>query len=703
MEEKKDIRQTELEIKKLNREIKRLKKDNELLRIANDQAMRTQAYIQKGSARQIFYNNQLLLSFPYPLIMTDETLHTVLVSDAHYMINDSYTEDQIKNGVSIRDLMEAVMTDESMDEFMNLCHAALTGHPIEPVIRMQMLNGKETHWRVEIRCMHYEGNIAGLIIMFVDITDVVAVMEKAKAADKAKSNFLANMSHEIRTPMNSISGMAELILRDGKDEVSKHHAMMIKASTRSLLSIINDILDFSKIESGRLELVKKPFQTALLFNDVINMIGIRLEDKPVTFNVNIDDTLPRELYADELRIKQVLVNLLGNAVKFTSEGSISLIARCEKTDDSDCRLIITVKDTGIGIKLEDLDNIFSHFTQVDTKKNRAVEGTGLGLAISRQLINAMDGDINVESVYGKGSTFTFSLVCQVEDWRPLGNIKERMKEIKTEAYRVSFTAPGARVLIVDDNSMNLEVAAGILEPYKMSTVTASNGPDAVKIFEQDPAFDLILLDHMMPGMDGVEVLNAIRFTPGGDKCKVVALTANALSGAEEEYRRLGFDGFLAKPIEPEAMDDILKEFIPDKYIKPAETPAEGSADESLLLIPDDEIMDVIDPELGLKYCMGSPEFYHKMLNAFVDDDGSRADEIDRLFNAEEWADYRTAVHALKGSALTIGAKALSEEAKKIESSVKKGDIDYAKENHAAFMKYYRDCVAKISDIKDKII
>ncbi len=401
----------------------------------------------------------------------------------------------------------------------------------------------------------------GYIMTLTDISKEEELVLAAEAANQAKSNFLANMSHEIRTPMNAINGMSEMILRDSNDEVAKKDAAMISVASKSLLSIINDILDFSKIESGRLEIISENYQTASLINDVVTMIQIRLKDGPVELKVQADPMLPAEMQGDEVRIKQILINLLNNAVKFTTSGSITLQVGFEKFSENQCRIKVQIKDTGIGIRPEDLGQIFESFTQVDTKKNRTVEGTGLGLAISKHLINMMGGDINVESIYGEGTTFSFDIVNQVVSWEPIGELRDAMETISTECFKPEFTAESAKILVVDDNPMNLRVVEGLLKPYKIKPISLESGVAAIRCFEKLHPFDVIFMDHMMPGMDGVEVLHKIREMEGGQEAVVIALTANALSGAKRTYMEAGFDGFLAKPIEPAELDEVLRKYL----------------------------------------------------------------------------------------------------------------------------------------------
>ena len=522
------------------------------------------------------------------------------------------------------------------------------------------------------------------------MTDVVNAMERAEEADKAKSNFLANMSHEIRTPMNAIVGMAEFILRDSADENAKRHAVRIQSAAHTLLAIINDILDFSKIESGKMELMNDSYQLDHLIADVSSMVNARLQSKPVTFKTEIDGGIPNLLYGDEVRLKQILINLLGNAMKFTHTGSITLGINYEKIDNSHCRLFFRVADTGIGIKPENLKNIFSSFTQVDTRRNRAVEGTGLGLAICRQLVKMMRGSLRVESEYGTGTTFFFDIISMIEGSQRLSDTKDDDRtESAGSAFSATFCAPGAKALVVDDNEMNLEVAEGILAPYKISVVRAMSGPEALKRFGEN-RFDVIFMDHMMPDMDGVETMHRIRLMDGGEEAVVIALTANALSGAAAEYKLLGFQGFLAKPIEPKNMEKILQKWIPARLIRPldkeqAEAPA--ALESPAPTQAGTALANLIDEKVALKYCMGNRVFLRKMLAAFRKNE--KTAQMEAFYLAQDWENYRLVAHSLKSNALTVGALPLSEHAKELEFAARDEHADEIREKHGPFLAEYR--------------
>ncbi len=556
----------QLENKKLLREIKRLQKDNDVLRLANEQSSNAQAYLQRSMTRQASYITQFLESSPYFILLTDERLNTIMVSDVYYEYEHSCTREEVLQGVAAERVLSDFFFGTALTILQDKCRRCLKGEKIKPYIQRFMKDGKVFAIENNIRPMKEDSRIIGLSLIQIDMSDIITSMEQAKAADRAKSNFLANMSHEIRTPMNVIAGMSEFILRDSHDEEAKKNAQMIKNASKSLLSIINDILDFSKIESGKMEFIDDPFMSASLINDVAVMMRAKIEEKALEFRMDIDENIPSIMMGDEGRIKQILINLLTNAIKFTKKGHVCWRMGFEKEDERNVRLIVDVEDSGIGIKKENLEKIFSDFTQVDTKKNRSEEGTGLGLAISKRLAQHMNGDICVKSTYGKGSTFSFDIRVNVVDWTPMGRLSEKRIETTSEIYRPSIVAKNAKVLVVDDNEMNLEVTAGILEPYGIEAICADSGEKAIDLFEAGK-FDLIFMDHMMPVMDGVETMRKIRKLPGGKETVIIVLTANALSGASVEYKKLGFQDFLAKPLDPKNMDRIMRAYLPEEKIQ----------------------------------------------------------------------------------------------------------------------------------------
>ena len=383
--------------------------------------------------------------------------------------------------------------------------------------------------------------------------------DSADQANRAKSVFLANMSHEIRTPMNAIIGMDEMILRESDDENIKRYAKDIQSAGKTLLSIINDILDLSKIESGRMELVQVRYEFSSILNDIVNMTMNKAKDKGLKYNLEVDPNIPSIMFGDEIRIRQIILNLVNNAIKYTAEGSVSMSVSFDKVYR---KLVVKVTDTGRGIKKDDLDRLFNSFQRVDQTANRNIEGTGLGLNITKQLAEMMGGDVTVESEYGKGSTFTAELVQQIVDVTPIGDYTERLKESmdsKTE-FEPTLLAPNAKILVVDDNEMNLMVISELLKVTKIKVTKALSGEECIDILRED-SFDVILLDQMMPGMSGTDTLKVIKDENLADATPIIALTADAIVGAKEIYLKEGFTDYLSKPIMYEELESTLLRYI----------------------------------------------------------------------------------------------------------------------------------------------
>lgn len=425
----------------------------------------------------------------------------------------------------------------------------------------------------EIVCM---GLFLFLLVMGYLSIKIMGMQEKeqiqAIQANQAKSAFLANMSHEIRTPMNAVMGMSEILLRqeDLSPEV-REGIENIQSAGSNLLSIINDILDFSKIESGKMELVEHNYHLSSLIHDIQNMIQFRIKGNAVRLVLDVDDSLPNELYGDEVRLRQILINLLGNAVKFTEKGVIILRIRWKKKEDT-AWLKIDVEDTGIGIREEDLEELFESFKRVDLNHNYSIEGTGLGLSICKQLCLLMDGDVTVASQYGKGSQFTVVIPQKIVDENVIyGNAKkvEKSKSQGEEKQKSDFFAPKAKVLIVDDNELNLKVVTGLMKPYGMQLETVMSGKEAIEKVKETE-YQLIFLDHMMPQMDGIETFQKMKSEIKDFSTPVIALTANAISGVREMYMEHGFTDYLSKPVNVQKLLEQLKKYIPKEYTKQEE-------------------------------------------------------------------------------------------------------------------------------------
>ena len=387
---------------------------------------------------------------------------------------------------------------------------------------------------------------------------------------RSKDTFFANMSHEIRTPINTIIGLNEMILREDISDEIAENAINIQNASKMLLTTINDILDLSKLESGKMDIVPTQYEISSMFSDLVNLIWIRAHQKNLEFKVDIDPEIPSMLYGDEIRIKQVVTNMLTNAVKYTSSGSVTLSAKGERVAADQILLRISVQDTGMGIRKESLDDLFSSFKRVDESDNRNIEGTGLGLNISKQLIEMMGGKISVDSVYHQGSTFTVEVKQRIVNVRPIGviNFATQKQLNHRAAYRQSFIAPDARILVVDDNSMNLMVVVKLLRDTKVKVDMAESGREALQKTAEN-TYHVILMDHMMPEMDGAATLRAVRSQTKGfcQKTPVIALTANVMSDAEQVYRNMGFDGYLAKPIRAPLLEAGLLKYLPPTLIE----------------------------------------------------------------------------------------------------------------------------------------
>jgi signal transduction histidine kinase/CheY-like chemotaxis protein len=633
----------------------------------------------------------------------------------------------------------------------------------------------------------------------------MVMSEKYKAMSEAKSDFLAKMSHEIRTPMNAITGMAELALREEMPPAAKEHVFTIKQAGANLLSIINDILDLSKIESGKLDIAPIDYSFSSLANDVISIIRMRVANSAVRLTVNVDRKIPSVLYGDEVRLRQVLLNLLNNAVKYTKEGTISFTVRGEIIDLKTVLLTISISDTGIGIKEENIEKLFGSFIQVDADANRGLEGTGLGLAITKSLTTAMGGEITVESEYGKGSVFTVALPQKIRSHQPLAAVekpeeksvliyercdtyarsmaetlnnlgvanaradndaelreklesgkypfafidqalhnndtKNILKEINyggqivllanfgsatvsdeglsviaTSAYSISianvlngvadnftynadaatavkFSAPNAKILVVDDIRTNLEVAKGLLSPYGMQIDTCLSGAEAIDAVTAH-RYDLVFMDHMMPEMDGIETVKRIRELCGAHSyIPIVALTANAVYGTKEMFLQNGFNDFLSKPVDILKLGATLERWVPRAKQLPPLT--DKIVEESKEL--SDIAIDGIDVRTGIARTGESASLYLKTLAVFRIDGQNKIDEINKCLETDDLKLYTTYVHALKSALANVGALELSEAAKGLETAGKRGDWDFLRENTPYMLSELENLLRGISE------
>lgn len=532
-----------------------------------------------------------------------------------------------------------------------------------------------------------------------------AAKNLAEQANHAKSDFLANMSHEIRTPINAIMGMNEMVLRESKDESIREYATNIESASKTLLSLINDILDFSKIEAGKMEIIQAPYDVAVFFNDVVNMTSVKAKQKQLDFQVDIDSNLPSVLNGDEVRNRQVIVNILNNAVKYTKQGVVKFHVKGIREENA-FTLKMQVEDSGIGIKEEDMDKLFGGFQRLDLEKNRSIEGTGLGLAITRNLLERMNGRIEVSSEYGKGSVFTVYLTQEVIDDSPMGDFKQKFEAMakQEKGYRESFVAPDAKVLVVDDNDMNLEVVQALLKKTDIQLTTCMSGMDCLALVEKE-RFDVILLDHMMPGMDGIQTLAHMKQSE--NQCQtvpVIALTANAIVGAKEQYIKAGFSDYLSKPIGGTELEKLLLKYLPQEKIKLTTQDEEAGDDTDQLGEQVEQAY--INKELGLQYCMGSIDFYKEMLTLYCNGYEDRVKKLTEAYQTEDWDNYTVYVHGLKSTSLNIGGEIMSKVAKELEEAGKAlRDSDkteesktFILEHHDSAMKLYCATVEEVKAI-----
>jgi signal transduction histidine kinase/CheY-like chemotaxis protein len=528
--------------------------------------------------------------------------------------------------------------------------------------------------------------------------------EEAEAANRAKSSFLAIMSHEIRTPLNAIIGFAEILLQRRLSKAVREEVEKIRASGSMLMGLVNNVLDISKIEAGNMELVSDVYTIPSMLNDILQLNMVRIGLKPIELELAMDETLPVKLRGDELRVKQILNNLLSNAIKYTREGKVTLRAGWKREGDNTAVLIFSIKDTGQGIREEDLIRVFSPYRQFDLPANRSVEGTGLGLSITQNLVKLMDGTIEAESVYGSGSTFTIVIKQEIVEYEPCGNeTVENLARFRFEDSthkknrRRNISMEDVRILVVDDVDFNLEVLRGLVRPYGLTMDGVNTGQEAVDLIRREhPRYDLIFMDQMMPGMDGIETTRLIRGLDS-DYAKTIpiaALTANVMTDSIDMFYAVGIDDFLSKPVEVKKLNAILEKRIPlekQKYrangrtttgvpgASPAQAPSLSPANASprkTASAVDKELPNIpgLDIKTGMAYSGGSFEGYRGVLSAYCRDMQNTVKRIRDSLEEKNYRMYTVLVHALKGASRTIGAAKLGDAAAELEDAGRREDI-----------------------------
>ena len=526
-------------------------------------------------------------------------------------------------------------------------------------------------------------------------TGIKEEQRRAEEASEAKSIFLANMSHEIRTPINAILGMNEMILRETASEQIKEYAQSINSAGSSLLYLVNDVLDISKIESGKLELAENQYELSSFIHDCYIMVAEKAEQKGLELTVTCDPQLPSRLKGDESRLRQVVTNLLSNAAKYTQKGSIALSFE-QRRQDGRMLLVVTVRDTGIGIRREDMDRLFTQFARFDMEKNRNIEGTGLGLSLAKRLTDLMHGTLELQSVYGAGTSAVLTVPQQVVDDEPVGDFQQKYLSAadKDGTYHQSFEAPDARILVVDDVALNLKVIVNLLKATRIQVDTAISGKRCLGMVQR-AAYDLIFMDHMMPEMDGVATYAEMRKLEHSlnRDTPVIMLTANAVTGAREQFLEAGFADYLSKPVNGDKLESMILKYLPKEKCRTGAAGADAPADcpealtELLRLYPQ------VDLTKGLKACAGDYEVYFELLQIYTE--GPEAERMDQYLEQKKAYDYRVCVHGLKSASLSVGFSQLADRALALENAAREEDWDFIRANHGGFLDEYRRVVGAI--------
>lgn len=634
-------------------------------------------FVNRGRPTVPNVSRQLFETLNFPVLAYDNRKQLALVSEkAEEMLGLGH---RIGSVVPLDDIFE--LNDNPLNTIQK--YLVLESEILETGVRVNL----------EVSVMRDRfGDIDGYIVIIHDMSEHFRIMEKlnierikAEDASRAKTTFLANMSHEIRTPINTVLGMNEMIRRESTAENIRGYAGYIKNAGDALLSIINDILDFSKVEAGMMEIVNEKYSLRNLLIGLIEMFSLRSQEKGLDFRIVVDESLPDGLYGDEIRIRQIMINLLSNAVKYTQLGGVTFSLKKVSEEGGEVRLWFMVSDTGIGVKPEDINSLFSSFTRVDGEQTHHIEGTGLGLSIVRELTRLMNAELKVDSVYGEGSSFSFIISQKVTNTEPIGAMndpKALLKMTVGETHK-SFKAPSARLLVVDDNTMNLAVIVGLLKVTKVQLDTATSGAECLELI-RNTHYDIIFLDHMMPVMDGMETFRHIReMGPEENRswgAPVIILTANAIHGAKEQYLEAGFDGYLTKPVQSELLEDMIVKHLPESLLEADE--GEESVDEQAqeqeaseeAVLRDALSAYGINLDKGLEY-LKNTEIYRASAETFVLGADEFLANLKKFRDEQNVEEYRILIHGLKTNARTLGHEQLYEYALSQETACKEGRFE----------------------------
>jgi len=652
-----------------------------------------------------------LSSTPDPMILLDSLNRITYISNSFMKMINIERPSHAK-GRSVFDLLK----DQNLK---NLFYELLSKGDSCNITREVILNGQQYFFEIVLSKLSTESR--GYLISIINITPVMKAKFEAEAASRSKSAFLATMSHEIRTPLNAIIGLSDIELQKDLSTDARVNLEKIHSSGDALLAIINDILDISKIETGNFDLIPVDYDIPSLVNDTVQLNIVRIGSKNLIFTLKIGETIPVRLFGDELRIKQILNNLLSNAFKYTEKGSVALTISWEKRGD-DAWIVFAIQDTGQGIRQQDLPKLFSEYRQLDAKANRHIEGTGLGLSITKNLVSLMDGKIGVESEYGKGSVFTVQIPQRIIDETPIGetvahNLESfRFKDVHhNQSLRLARSyMPYGKVLVVDDVETNLDVAKGLMLPYGLSIDTASSGQEAIEKIQaagngdEASRYDVVFMDHMMPGMDGLEAVRIIRSELSGNYGRtvpIIALTANALTGNEKMFLAHGCNAFISKPIDIMQLDTALNTWVRDKQsietLKKAEMELANTKKEE----PDTPgILDNITIA-GIDIVQGRQRYnsetaYLDIIRSWCLHTPALLEKLKNL-SPENLSEYSITVHGLKGSSYGIFANDIGKRAEELENFAKAGNFSSIQATNTAFIAMVEALLADLEELLEK--